>query len=300
MSMDGLGPHGDDEDSLPGPVPGGSADVPLKRLKQDDLNTDEALPWDLLDAEGRVILHRGEVLEAGPRLDRLIERGLYRINESPESRDTADVGLPDMLLAPGDILQLQTTGSGQGERYPVRLIGYHSPVSVLVSAPLANGRLVFLKEGQRLLVRGFVGRDAVGYSTRVLKSNLSPFAYLHLAWPDEVQTMRIRGSARVPVELVCAVIAADAQYSARMIDLSQGGARLLSRVSIGAVGDQVQLAFRINPGGTEIYLRPRALVRTVVDEQGQITTGVEFIDLSETDNLYLSNMVYQHLLREKL
>src|SRR5690606_35039333 len=112
MSMDGLRPHGNAEGSSLGPVPGWSSDVPLKRLKQDDLNTDEALPWDLLDAEGRVIVHRGEVLEAGPRLDRLIERGLYRLNDPLEDRDTAYVGLPDMLLAPGDILQLQTTGSG--------------------------------------------------------------------------------------------------------------------------------------------------------------------------------------------
>src|SRR5690606_41112894 len=125
-------------------------------------------------------------------------------------------------------------------------------------------------------------------------------AYLHLAGPDEVQAMRIRGSARVPVELVCAVIAADAQYSARMIDLSQGGARLLSRVPLGAVGDQVQLAFRINPGGTELYLRPRALVRTVVAEPGQITTGAEFIELGVTDNPSMSNMGTPNPVRGKL
>lgn len=274
--------------------------MPLKRLKHDELVVGEALPWDLLDVEGRVLLHRGEVLVAGARLDGLLEGGLYRLDDTPNAAAPVDVGLADMLLAPGDILQLQTTGAGHGERYPVRLIGYHRPVSVLVSAPLANGRLVFIKEGQRLLVRGFVGRDAVGYSTRVLKSNLLPFAYLHLAWPDEVQTMRIRSSARVPVDLVCAVITADGQHSSRMIDLSQGGARLLSRVPIGAPGEQVQLAFRINPGGAEIYLRPRAMIRTITDEAGQITTGLEFSDLSEAENLYLSNMVYQYLLREKL
>lgn len=274
--------------------------MPLKRLKHDELVIDEALPWDLLDEEGRVLLHRGEVLEAGPSLQGLIERGIYRRDDRPDSSATVEAGLADMLLAPGDILQLQITGTGQGERYPVRLIGYHHPVSVLVSAPQAHGKLVFIKEGQRLLVRGFVGRDAVGYSSRVLKSNLLPFAYLHLAWPDEIQTMRIRSSARVPVDLVCAVIAADGQYSSRMTDLSQGGARLLSRVPIGAPGEQVQLAFRINPGGAEIYLRPKALIRTMTDEQGQVNTGLEFIDLSEAENLYLSNMVYQHLLREKL
>lgn len=273
--------------------------MPLKRLRPNDLALDQPLPWDLLDAGGNVVFHRGQSLEPGPALKKWMEQGLYRAGEAGRSGDAGPVGLGQMLLSPGDMLQLQASGSASAERHPVRLIGYHAPVSLLVTAPVVNGRLAFIKEGQGFLVRGFVGRDAVAYSTRVLKANLAPFAYLHLAWPEEVQTMRIRSSARVPVSLVCAVINEDGQIGARMIDLSPGGARVISAAPIGAIGEQVKVAFRINPGGAEVYLSPLALIRGVSEDDGQFTTGLEFIDIGEAENLYLSNMVYQHLLKEK-
>ena len=274
--------------------------MPLKRIKLNDLTLDQPLHWDLLDAEGELVFNRGQLLEQGPALTRLLELGLYRNADTAGDNAPAPVSLAQMLLSPGDMLQLQASGSASSGRHPVRLIGYHSPVSLLVTAPEVNGRLVFIKEGQYFLVRGFVGQDAVAYSTRVLKSNLSPFAYMHLAWPEEVQTIRIRSSARVPVGLVCAIIHEQGQSSARVIDLSPGGARIVSGAPLGNTGDQIRLAFRINPGGAEVYLKLQAVIRGTVQEEDKYTTGVEFIDVSEADNLYLSNMVYQHLLKERL
>lgn len=274
--------------------------MPLKRIKLNDLILDQPLPWDLLDAEGALVFNRGQILEQSPTLTSLLELGLYRNDDTAGDNAPAPVSLAQMLLSPGDMLQLQASGAKPGGRHPVRLIGYHSPVSLLVTAPEVSGRLVFIKEGQHFLVRGFVGQDAVAYSTRVLKSNLSPFAYLHLAWPEEVQTIRIRSTARVPVGLVCAVIHEKGQSSARMIDLSPGGARVVSGAPLGDSGDHIQLAFRINPGGAEVYLKLQALIRGAVQEGDKFTTGLEFIDVSEADNLYLSNMVYQHLLKERL
>lgn len=273
--------------------------MPLKRLKPNDLVLDRPLTCDLVDAGGNVVFHRGQSLERNSTLKRWLEQGLYRPDEEDDA-EAMPVGLAKMLMSPGDLLQLQAAGTAPGDRYPVRLIGYHAPISLLVTAPVVNGRLAFIKEGQRFLVRGFVGRDAVGYSTRVLKTNLSPYAYLHLAWPEDVQTMRIRSSARVPVDLVCAVVAEGKQYAARMIDLSPGGARVRSATPIGEPGEQVKVAFRINPGGAEMYLSPLALIRGVSEDDGQFITGLEFIDVTESENLYLSNMVYQHLLKEKL
>jgi c-di-GMP-binding flagellar brake protein YcgR len=35
-------------------------------------------------------------------------------------------------------------------------------------------------------------------------------------------------------------------------------------------------------------------------QDSQIATGIEFIDISEQDRLYLTNMVYQNLLKDTL
>lgn len=285
-------------------------------LTEQEVSVGIPLPWNVLDAEGNVLLEQSRIIDSEPLLLQLMRMGLYR--EAPERHgeeeklDVAGNGAPSEVqisslsqiqLAPGDLVQLQTLHPTHAERYQVRMIGFHAPVSLMVTAPSVQGRLVFIKEGQQFLVRGFVGKDAVAYKTRVIKSNLSPFPYLHLAYPETVQSMRIRGSSRVSVQLVTAVTGPAGQASARIVDLSVGGARMMSPRAVADKGDEVKLAFRINPSGLDVYMTISARVRAVTRDEtasGQVATGVEFIDLSEQDRLYLTNMVYQNLLKDNL
>ncbi|SDU33651.1 flagellar brake protein [Halopseudomonas salegens] len=284
--------------------------MPLIPLQHDDIPLGVPLPWHVTDSESKVIFERGRVVDNQPMLEQLLKLGLFRI--APEARNEPGQGkqgertttsLTQIQLAPGDLVQLQTLNSHQTERFQVKVIGFHAPVSLLVTAPTNGGKLAFVREGQQFLVRGFVGKDAVAYKTRVLKTNLSPFPYLHLAYPDSVQSMRIRSSARVSVELITAVNHGGKQIaSAKMIDLSVGGAKVLSTSTFAELGEEVELAFRINPAGLDVYLKVASKVRMVnTDEQsGQVATGVEFVDLSEQNRLYLTNMVYQNLLKDSL
>jgi c-di-GMP-binding flagellar brake protein YcgR len=290
--------------------------LPLITLTPSDLSLGVPLPWDVLDSEGKVIFEKARTVDSQPLLDQLMKLGLYRAAPEPvnERLDVAGTGesgevqistLAQVQLMPGDPIQLQTLHTTGAERYQVRMIGVHAPISLLVSAPTAQGKLIFVKEGQQFLVRGFVGKDAVAYKTRVLKSNLSPFPYLHLAYPQSVQSMRIRASARVSVDLVTAVTAPTGQAAAaRLVDLSLGGARLISSRPFAKKGDEVKLAFRINPSGIDIYLTLTALVRALHRDDaaptGQVATGVEFVGLGDQEKLYLTNMVYQNLLKESL
>ncbi len=284
--------------------------MPLIPLQHEDITLGVPLPWDITDSESKVIFERGRVLDNQPMLDQLIKLGLFRI--APEARNEAGQGkqgermttsMTQIQLAPGDLVQLQTLNSNQTERYQVKMIGFHAPVSLLVTAPTNAGKLAFVREGQQFLVRGFVGKDAVAYKTRVLKTNLSPFPYIHLAYPESVQSMRIRSSARVSLELITAVNRSGKQIaSAKMVDLSVGGAKVLSNAVFAELDDEVELAFRINPAGLDVYLKIASKVRMVnTDEHsGKVATGVEFIDLSEQNRLYLTNMVYQNMLKDSL
>ncbi len=285
----------------------------LIALVEEDIPLGKALPWNVVDADGKVLFPHGHVIDNKPLLGQLLKLGLFRSapqQEAPASPAAPAAGdgqissLAQVQLAPGDLVQLQTLHPTHAERYQVRMIGFHAPVSLLVTAPMQQGKLVFVKEGQQFLVRGFVGKDAVAYKTRVLKSNLSPFPYLHLAYPDSVQSMRIRSSARVSVDLVTAIVRADgSQGSARMTDMSVGGARMLSPKPVAQKEEQIKVSFRINPAGLDVYLTINARVRAVSNDetqQGLIATGVEFVDISEQDRLYLTNMVYQNLLKDNL
>ncbi len=289
--------------------------MPLISLSEGDISLGIPLPWNVLDSEGNVLFEQSRIIDSQPVLMQLLKLGLYRAAPEPVPNERLDVAgtgvqgdvqissLAQVQLSPGDPVQLQTLHPTHAERYQVRMIGVHAPVSLLVTAPTAQGKLIFVKEGQQFLVRGFVGKDAVAYKTRVLKSNLSPFPYLHLAYPQTVQSMRIRASARVPVDLVTAVTGPQGQAAARLVDLSVGGARLMSPRPFAEKGNEVKLSFRINPSGMDVYLTLGAVVRALHREEAgpqQVATGVEFVGLSDQDRLYLTNMVYQNLLKDTL
>lgn len=279
-------------------------------LTEEEIPLGKPLPWNIVDSDGKVLFPHSKVVDNKPLLQQLLKLGLFRNaqqnsdNAAPQAPERQVSRLEQIQLAPGDLIQLQTMSTTNAERYQVRMIGFHAPVSLLVTAPTSQGKLVFVKEGQQFLVRGFVGKDAVAYKTRVLKSNLSPFPYLHLAYPDSVQSMRIRSSARVQVDLVTAIAREGAgQASAKMTDISVGGARLLSPRPVANKNETVKVSFRINPAGLDVYMTLNALVRAVSADDsldGQIATGIEFVDISEQDRLYLTNMVYQNLLKDTL
>lgn len=48
------------------------------RIGADDIRVDQALPWDLSDESGRLLLRRGFVVEHAAQLQRLVQAGLYR------------------------------------------------------------------------------------------------------------------------------------------------------------------------------------------------------------------------------
>ena len=202
-------------------------------------------------------------------------------------------------LLPGDSLQIQTISDDSTTRYQVRFIGVYAPHSVLVSLPVVMGKLVFMKEGKELLVRAFVGKDAVAYRAQVIKARLSPYPYMHISYPESVQTMRIRKTARVPVDIVAAVISGTAEYSARINDISCGGARLSSKQVLGAEGDEIATKFRINSGTAEVYLNVTSVILNSAPDElnpAVVTTGIRFLNLKEKYRLYLQNLVFQQMM----
>ena len=107
--------------------------------------------------------------------------------------------LDEIKLMPGDALQLQPLIEGQNERLTVRVIGVMKPKSARVAAPTIEGRLIFVREAQPFLVRAFSGLNVCAFKSKVLKAHHTPFPYLHLAYPDIVQIMRVRKSVRAAI-----------------------------------------------------------------------------------------------------
>lgn len=272
----------------------------LIAVREEELKIGARLAYALRDEDGQVLLRAGERIDATEQLAEWLKRGLYRDGTAARADDPAEERPVRLALTPGDPLQIQPA-EGSSERYMVKVVGHLAPLSLLVTAPQVNGKLLFVREGQVFLVRGFIGQDALACRTRVLKTQLSPFPYLHLAYPENVQLMRIRKSVRTQVDVVVAIRGSQGTSAGRIGDLSLDGAKIVSAAAFAERGEEVNLSFRISPGGMEIYLNVTALVRTFQREQeGVWATGVEFTGLSEQDRLALLGVVYQSLARDVL
>lgn len=295
-------------------------------VRKQEIEIGKPMPWAVYDADHNLLLNYGVVITTEHQVEVLIEKGLFReqpkrpaVTATTHHREEkpAEPGgktletsesLDALKLMPGDTLQLQPMIDGQTERYSVRVIGLMKGKSVLVTAPLIEGKLIFIREAQPFLVRAFSGQNVYAFKARVLKAQHAPFPYLHLSYPDSVQVMRIRKAMRAPAQIIVALSDKEGGRNlgaGRIVDISVGGARMhLGRdVHVGA--ESVSVAFKVILDDHEEYINTRAMVRSVSeedDEQGKPVrvVGVQFDALLPQQRLAIMNLVYQHLLKESL
>jgi len=300
-----------------------SEDQNLVPVRKAEIEMGKPLPFSVFDADRNLLLNRGELVTTDHQIDVLIQKGLYREQLRPDSAagaasreaaKPAEGGKPqgEMLsfdavkLMPGDALQLQPLMEGQTERYSVKVIGVMKPKSLLVTAPVVDGKLIFVRDGQTYLVRAFSGLNVCAFKAKILKSQLQPFPYMHLSYPDSVQAMRIRKSMRAPASIIVAVHETEVgrqSGAGKIIDLSVGGARMYSPMQIGIKDQTLWLSFKVMLGDMEEYVKTPAVIRTVGeedDEQGKRmhVFGLQFGELGQSQRLIIMNLVYQHLLKE--
>lgn len=300
----------------------------LQPIRKSDVEVGKPLPFAIYDADRNLLLNQGVVVASEHQLEVLLAKGLFRERVRPKSSaarvDTlpmeaggdgpADAPKPveetvdfDALkLMPGDVLQLQPLMEGQAERWTVKVIGHIRPKSLLVTAPMVDGKLIFIKDGQTYLVRAFSGLNVCAFKARVLKSQLQPVPYLHLAWPENVQAMRIRKAMRAPAGIIAAIHDSEEgrQIGAgKIVDISVGGAKVLSPAQLGYKEQTLWLSFKVKLGDMEEYVKTPAIIRAVseeADEQGKTMKayGVQFGELNQSQRLIIMNLVYQYVLKE--
>lgn len=291
-------------------------------VRKTDIAIGKPLPWAVYDAQHVLLLNKGVVVTSEHQLEVLIEKGLYREGRTsaldalrPQRADTAqdqpleggvDMPFERLHLTPGDLVQLQPLQDGVDERYNVRIIGMSKGKSVLVSHPVVDEKVIFVREGQTYLVRTFSGVNACGFKARVLKANLTPYPYLHLSYPTTVHVVRVRQALRAPVDIIVAIYEREGGTlvaSGRIVDLSVGGARVHSPVRFGKKGEQVYITFKVKYDDIEEIVTTPALVRSYgeeTDEKGRPmhVVGLQFGEINPTQRLIIMNLVYQHLFKE--
>lgn len=293
--------------------------IPVRKA---DIAIGKPLPWAVYDAQHVLLLNKGVVVTSEHQLETLIEKGMYREGRTrvlealrPQRAESVqdqpleggvDMPFDRVHLAPGDLVQLQPLQEGVEERYNVRIIGMMKGKSVLVSHPVVDEKVIFVREGQNFLVRAFSGVNACGFKARVLKANLTPYPYLHLTYPNTVHAVRVRQALRAPVDIITAVYEREGGAliaSGRIVDLSVGGARVHSPVQFGEKGGRVYITFKVKLDDIEEIVTTPATIRSYgeeTDEKGRRmqTVGLQFGEINPAQRLIIMNLVYQHLFKE--
>lgn len=290
----------------------------MVQVMKGDVQLGKPLPYSLYDDGKNLLVRAGNVVQTESQLEELSSKGLYRRQAAqsdvtsaktrpaaPERSTETCATLEDVKPQIGDPLQLQTVGDQQAQRYGVRLIGFLKGRSVIVSTPVQDGKVLFMREGQSFVVRLFSGRSAYAFPSTVWKVANTPYPHLHLTYPAQLRGVVVRRSGRAKVNLIAAVVDAQGRAGAgALIDISKGGASLTSKTVLGAKGDMLQVKFRILLDEFEQYINIGAIVRAVTRQaqtEGEpevIQHGLEFADVPSHDALALTAFVYQKLLEQ--
>lgn len=300
----------------------------LMPVRKAEIEVGKPLPFAIYDSDRNLLLNRGVLVNSEHQLEVLLQKGLFRENRpqrpayvqgsleagkpaepgggGPAKPQEESLSFDAIKLMPEDTLQLQPLLEGQTERFTVRVIGILKGKSVLVTAPMVEGKLIFIRDGQTFLIRAFSGLNVCAFKAKVLKAQLQPFPYLHLSYPDSVQAMRIRKAMRAPASIIVAVTESEdgrQTGAGKLVDISVGGAKLLSPMVLGRKEQSIWLSFKVRLGDMEEYVKTPAIIRSLGeedDEQGKPmkSFGIQFGELLQSQRLIIMNLVYQHLLKE--
>ena len=303
--------------------------VHLSPLRRHEVMIGRPLPWPVYDRSRKLLLRQGFVLQSLSQIERLIEIGLFRPadaslhsvygvssesgeNEEPSYATPAkfsDAGTPGVTIANakfevGMAVQLSTDGFPD-ERNVVTLVGFLDKQSIIVTHPLKDGAIAFIKEGKEYYCRAFQKRNAYSFNTVVLKSQLAPFPYLHLSYPAKVTLMPVRKSSRIPVEIIAAVglKGCSARAPCLIRDLSLSGVLIQSTEQLGEKHAILSIAFRLAINAAPTLFELDLVVRNNMTGENDKNKGIhragcEFEQMDPELRRLLELYIYREIAQE--
>ncbi len=201
---------------------------------------------------------------------------------------------------------LRLTASGR--RWNVRMVGLVSRNRFLVTHPMDDGKLVFVKEGELFDVANFDGSVLSAFESMVLHVVLGDAPGLELSLPpiDQRRREKVRSTRRAVVKLPCSVrygFGDDALRPGFTGDLSEEGAQVAIEHPLPAGIEYVDLSLRLVVAGTPQTAQLRAQIRSQADDPrpdvSATLLGLHFEDVEPAAKMALALFVCERLLSER-
>lgn len=206
----------------------------------------------------------------------------------------------------GDSIRLQRISPDNNDRYNVKLIGYLPGQSLLVTMPMVDGKLHFLKEGYRFAVRILWGSDVQAFVCRVIHVALKPYPHIHLSYPEDIETVSVRNAERFDTNLHGLVRNTqhedrDENWHPMLIkNLSMTGARTESVQPLGKRGERLIIRFGIEVCGSVERLellgeiKNRSMSGEGDADDSRYILGIAFIAINRFQEVLLRNCILEN------
>jgi len=214
-----------------------------------------------------------------------------------------DVGIPF-----GKNLHLEVASTK--ERYTVRVVGCLPNNTLIVSAPMIDGKSVLLRDTTIINARFMMGTRVCAFVSKVIKMCRDPGIYFHISYPKEVESSVIREKVRLETNLISIVKPLSHKKSIEkadsgiLVDLSLGGAKLISKNDFGYENNFLDLVVKLVVAGFDQVMNMRCQIKMQeikafkeIEDTLQYNTSISKI---KTDYLYVYNLKFEGLSKNKL
>lgn len=207
----------------------------------------------------------------------------------------------DIQLLPDTLLLLKVSPNSE-ERPMSRVIGYQTNQSILVTNPSLGKRQFLLSRNQEVVVSFFAKTSGYKFTSRVIHICTRPFPYLHLAYPDSIESGEIRKTQRLETQLPSRLVFRDdngtTMVEGQISDISTSGIGFITPQDL-EVSDQVITVRSTLPiADFSRALSIKGVIRSkniLDDENESFVYGIEFPDLLEEDYMLISSYIFSEI-----
>lgn len=209
----------------------------------------------------------------------------------------------NLLIDVGTSLQMELLSGQKNARFNVSLIGYVSGISLLVSYPESSELRSGLLDGDELAMRFMNGSAIYGFKTYITRICTDPFKYIHLKFPDKIETAKVRSAQRVRSIIPVSIKGRGNSVlgMGEMTDVSVDGAGFNADTGISETGDELVICTSLAFGEIHEEVELKAIVRSItnINGSGKSHYGIEFGRLDKNEELFLRGFVYEQIVQSR-
>jgi len=280
------------------------------------------LPWPMLDADGQLLIPKGDVIHSPEEIDLLCTlHRPHRLADGtpapapvfantqfpntmfPDMGDDPDgertIAMELLGLRPGGMLTVRLTAGAGQTKGAARVMGYSPQRHLLITMPTESGRTVMPVKDELVEVHAFSGEGIASFECTVMAVCRIPFEYVVLSPPRRIKNRTLRKSLRVRANVVGKMlVSGDPPRMIHISDISTTGASFRSAHRLEVSGAPARLRFRVKTRDYHSELVAAALVRSEkpADLPNVYQYGVEFVELVAAQKMLLQCFIYEQLL----